>query len=41
LHQFDGATGQAEEHVPLRRGSSPIEQVVDLGGKNSFGQLVN
>jgi hypothetical protein len=41
LHQFDGATGQAEQHVPLRRGAPPVQQIIDLRRKNGFGQLIN
>jgi hypothetical protein len=36
LHQLDGAAGQAEKHVPLRRGSPPVKKVVYLRGKNGF-----
>jgi hypothetical protein len=40
LHQLDGATGQPKEHIPLRRRSPPVKQVVYLRRKNRFRQLI-
>jgi len=37
LHQLDSAASQAEQHVPLRRCSSPIKKFVYRGCKNRFG----
>jgi hypothetical protein len=37
LHQFDGATGQAKQHVPLRRSAPPIKQIINFCRKNGFG----